>query len=344
MSSIEEEVKHLQIPLQELSNATSGFSKRNLIGTGGFGKVYQGNSVKHGDIAIKMLDPWQGQGDHEFKTEIALLSVYKHENIVSLLGFCHEDGKKMLVYKHESNGSLDKHLNNPDLTWIQRLHICLDAARGLQYLHGDVEPHRRILHRDVKSSNILLDEHWKAKISYFGLSRMSPANMECTFLISNACGTIGYIDPDYLNTGFLTQKSDVFSFGVVLFEVLCGRLTRVTKYKDKREFLINLVKIHWGRKTLDEIIYSELETQINKLSLLTFSTIAYQCLQSGNERPTMKKVVEQLQKALDYQLAPSGSWLDEGAHVAHLQGQTRYVLKLIYLSFPSCLNIQLKKL
>ncbi|KAF5793910.1 putative protein kinase RLK-Pelle-CrRLK1L-1 family transcription factor bHLH family [Helianthus annuus] len=301
MSSIED-VKHLQIPLQELSDATNAFSEANFLARGGFGMVYKGVSAKHGNIAIKILDPGLGQGDKEFRTEIALLSVYKHENIVSLLGFCDEDGKKILVYKYESNGSLDKHLERKDLTWIQRLQICLDAARGLQYLHDDVEPHRRILHRDVKSSNILLDENWKAKVSDFGLSKMGPTNTQSTYLVTRVCGTPGYIDPDYLNTGFLTQKSDVYSFGVVLFEVLCGRLSRVTKYNDKREYLINLVKIHRGRKTLDEIIDSNIRKQIKKASLVTFSSIAYQCLKSGNERPTMKKVVKQLQKALDEQL------------------------------------------
>ncbi|KAJ0717890.1 putative protein kinase RLK-Pelle-CrRLK1L-1 family [Helianthus annuus] len=126
---------------------------------------------------------------------------------------------------------------------------------------------------------------------------MGPANKQSTFLISNPCGTFGYIDPDYLNAGYLTQKSDVYSFGVVLFEVLCGRLTRVPKYKDKREFLVTLVKIHWGRNTLDKIIFSHL-SQINRGSLLTFTSIAYQCLMSPNERPRMTKVVEQLHKAL----------------------------------------------
>ncbi|MFS7959313.1 putative protein kinase RLK-Pelle-CrRLK1L-1 family [Helianthus anomalus] len=308
MSSTEE-VNHLQIPLQELSDATNAFSTENLVAKGGFGKVYKGVSVKHGNIAIKMLYLWEGpgkgQGDPEFKTEIALLSVYKHENIVSLLGYCDENGQKILVYKYEGNGSLDKHLKRKDLTWIQRLQICLDAARGLQYLHDDVGLLHRILHRDVKSSNILLDENWKAKISDFGLSKMGPANKQSTFLISNACGTFGYIDPDYVNTGYLTQKSDVYSFGVVLFEVLCGRLTRVPKYKDKREFLVTLVKIHWRRNTLDEIILSDLLHQINRGSLLTFTSIAYQCLMSPNERPTMKKVVEQLQKALENQLVSS---------------------------------------
>ncbi|KAL8258306.1 hypothetical protein R6Q59_030347 [Mikania micrantha] len=303
MSSIEA-VNDLQIPLQELSDATNEFSEANLVGKGAFGNVYKGETIKHGKIAIKMLDPRLGQGDHEFRTEIALLSLYKHENIVSLIGFCDEDGKKILVYRYEGNGSLDKHLINKDLTWIQRLQICLDAARGLQYLHDDVGADQRILHRDVKSANILLDENWKAKISDFGLCKVGPANKQATFLISSACGTFGYIDPDYLNTGYLTQRSDVYSFGVVLFEVMCGRPTIVSKHKDNRDFLTNLIKTHWRRKTLDDIIFSDLQKQIKKASMLTFTNIAYQCLMSGNERPTMKKVVEQLQKALNNQLPP----------------------------------------
>ncbi|KAJ0816545.1 putative protein kinase RLK-Pelle-CrRLK1L-1 family [Helianthus annuus] len=300
MSSIEE-MKHLQISLQELLDATNAFSEQNLIAKGGFGKVYKGKSVNHGNIAIKMLDPRLGQGEHEFKTEIALLSVYKHENIVSLLGFCDEDGKKILVYKYESNGSLDKHLNNPDLTWEQRLKICIDVAQGLRYLHDDVGSQHRILHRDVKSSNILLDENWKAKITDFGLSRVGPANMQSTFVLSNVCGTIGYIDPDYYHTGYLTQKSDVYSFGVVLFEVLCGRLTRLREYMDERQFLTLWIKIHWRRKTLDTIIYSYIREQINEASLVTFSSIAYRCLMCPNERPTMSQVVKQLENALHYQ-------------------------------------------
>ncbi|KAJ0724947.1 putative protein kinase RLK-Pelle-CrRLK1L-1 family [Helianthus annuus] len=303
MYSAIEEVKHLQIHLQDMLMATNGFAKENLVANGGFGKVYRGVSEKHGHIAVKRLDRGQGQGDHEFKTEIALLSKYEHENIVSLLGFCDEDGEKILVYRYENHGSLDKHLNNKDLTWIQRLQISLDAASGLKYLHDDVGPQHRIIHRDVKSSNILLDDYWKAKISDFGLSRAGPASTQSSFLISNACGTPGYIDPDYLITGYLTEKSDVYSFGVVLLEVLCGRHALVKSYKDDRQCLTILVQKHYMRQTLDKIIPSYLHKQINKDSLFTFSNIAYQCLKNGEERPTMKQVVDQLQDALSHQLS-----------------------------------------
>ncbi|KAF5777161.1 putative protein kinase RLK-Pelle-CrRLK1L-1 family [Helianthus annuus] len=303
MPSIED-VKHLQIPLREISLATNGFAKENFIGEGGFGPVYKGISKKHGSIAVKRLvyRQMRGQGDHQFKTEIALLSKYKHENIVSLRGFCDEEGEKILVYRYEINGSLDKHLNNENLTWIQRLWICLDAARGLQYLHDNVGSQLGIFHRDVKSPNILLDEGWKAKISDFGLSRARPANMQASFLISYPCGTEGYIDPDYNNNCYLTQKSDVYSFGVVLWEVLCGRLAYVPSYNDDRRSLAVWVEKHYARGMLDKIIPSYLHKQMNTDSLRMFSKIAYQCLKNREERPTMKEVVYQLQEAIDHQL------------------------------------------
>ncbi|KAJ0674314.1 putative protein kinase RLK-Pelle-CrRLK1L-1 family [Helianthus annuus] len=215
-------------------------------------------------------------------------------------------------YTHTYNkGSLDKHLNNKDLTWIQRIQICLDAARGLKYLHDDGGPHHGIIHRDVKSSNILLDENSNAKISDFGLSRVGPASTQSSFLISNACGTPGYIDPDYLITGYLTEKYDVYSFGVVLLEVLCGRHALVKSYKDERQFLTVLFQKHYIKGTLDKIIPSYLHNQINTDSLHTFSNIAYQCLKNRTERPTMQQVVEQLEKALHSQLVSCHS-LHEG--------------------------------
>ncbi|KAJ0724952.1 putative protein kinase RLK-Pelle-CrRLK1L-1 family [Helianthus annuus] len=172
-----------------------------------------------------------GQGDHQFKTEIALLSKYKHENIVSLLGFCDEEGEKILVYKFESNGSLDRHLNNKDLINLDTTTVDLPRC-------------------------CLWVKHWKAKISDFGLSKVRPANMQASFLFSKPGGTEGYIDPDYGNNGYLTQKSDVSSFGVVLWEVLCGRLTVDPSYNDERRCLTVLAKMHYRKKTLNLIIPS----------------------------------------------------------------------------------------
>ncbi|XP_076953405.1 putative serine/threonine-protein kinase PBL28 [Bidens hawaiensis] len=299
MPSIEDAM-HLQIPLMEVSLATNWFDDKNLIAKGGFGSVYKGVSKTHGHIAIKRWDHML-QGDHEFKTEIALLSKHKHENIVSLIGFCDEKDEKILVYKYESNASLDKHINNKDLSWNQRLRICLDVARGLNYLHYGVGCCEQILHRDVKSANILVDENWKAKISDFGLAKVSPTNMKSSYVISDVCGTRGYIAPEYCINGYLTPKCDVYSFGIVLWEVLCGRLAHV-EYNDEPLVLSILVGRHYISNTLCSIIPSYIHNHINTASLLIFSNIAYQCLKNVEERPTMRQVEEQLQKALDNQL------------------------------------------
>ncbi|XP_076942631.1 putative serine/threonine-protein kinase PBL28 [Bidens hawaiensis] len=299
MSSSTENVQYLQIPLQHILLATNQFADQNIIGRGGYGNVYKCISKKHGCMAIKRLVHWQSQGDHQFRTEIALLSKHKHENIVSLLGFCDEEGEMILVYRYESNGSLDKHLGNQHLTWIHRLLISLHVARGLNHLHDEVGRGERIYHRDVKSSNILLDESWNPKISDFGLSRVSSASTMSSFVITNPCGTLGYIDPDYRNKGYLTQKADVYSFGVVLWEVLCGRLAIV---KDEHVDLSLLAEKHHQKKTLDRIIPQYLHKQMNTDSLDKFSDIAYQCLKKIEERPTMKEVVEQLKEALHNQL------------------------------------------
>ncbi|XP_076953410.1 putative receptor-like protein kinase At5g38990 [Bidens hawaiensis] len=223
--SSHEDLKHLKIPLHEIIRATNNFSKDNIIAKGGFGIVYRGESEKLGKVAVKKLDRRHNQGDREFMMEIALLSAYKHENLVSLVGYCDQDEHKILVLKYEMNGSLDKHIPSKDLTWIQRLRICLDAANGLKYLHEGVGVQHRILHRDVKSYNLLLDETWKAKISDLGLSRLALANVPYSVIVfSTVCGTMGYIDPRYQADKTYTQKSDVYSFGVVLFEVLCSKL------------------------------------------------------------------------------------------------------------------------
>ncbi|PWA82584.1 jacalin-like lectin domain-containing protein [Artemisia annua] len=203
-------------------------------------------------VAVKQLDVTRGQGQHEFLMKISMLARYKHENLVSLVGFCDEDNEKIIVYEHE---------------WCGEGH--------------------RVLHRDIKSSNVLLNENWEAKISDFGLSIIGPTNQEFTFLVTNACGTHGYIDPLYATTDVLTKESDVYSFCVVLFEVLCGRLA----------------KPHYKEGKLDEIIAPNLLKQMKPYSLPTFSRIAYQCLKKDRkERPTMGLIVKELQNSLELQI------------------------------------------
>ncbi|KAL4577209.1 hypothetical protein LXL04_013314 [Taraxacum kok-saghyz] len=290
--------------LEAIKAATNNFAEENCIGRGGFGKVYKGELVHSKGrslVAFKRLDPRFGQGNPEFWKEISMLSLYKHENIVSLLGFCDESDEKILVYEYASRRSLDMYLNNKDLSWIQRLKICIGAARGLAFLHNPSGTQQRVLHRDIKSSNILLDENWNAKISDMGLSKFGPANQIYTFLVSNTVGTIGYIDPVYVETGLLTKESDVYSLGVVLFEVLCGRLC-ICNMDGNHQSLIGLVWRYYAQNKISEIIFESIKDEINRESLHMFTTIAYQCLKRDvEERPLMADVVKKLEKVLEHE-------------------------------------------
>lgn len=307
MMPVQKQFQHLKIPLEVILLATNNFGEDHRIGEGGFGKVYKAKlllSNEHTTVALKRLDRIRGQGDTEFWKEVMTLSLYKHENIVSLLGYCDESGEKILAYEYASNGSLDSHLNNNNLTWSQRLKICIGAARGLTHLHSDVGTQQRVLHRDVKSSNILLDEKWNAKITDFGLSKFGPANRHYSHLYSNPVGTLGYCDPLYAETGLLTKESDVYSFGVVLFEVLCGRVCMPNIHE--RQSLLTLVRESYKQKKLNEIIYGNIKDEINPNSLKAFVSIAYPCLSlEREERPLMDMIVRTLNTALSYQVSCS---------------------------------------
>ncbi|XP_023732301.1 probable serine/threonine-protein kinase PBL25 [Lactuca sativa] len=304
MSSIKE-FAHLKISLEAIKLATNNFGDSCYISEGGFGKVYKGELFHFGDqvmVAAKRLDSRFGQGTPEFWKEIMMLSRYRHENLVNLLGFCDEGGENILVYEYLPNQSLDKYLSSSNLSWIQRLNICIGAACGLEYLQNPDETTQRVLHRDIKSSNILLDKSWNAKISDFGLSKLGPANQEFTFVITHAVGTPGYCDPLYGDTGFLTKESDVYSFGVVLFEVLCGRLC-VANCDDNHRFLSKLAQSCYEEKKLQTVVLDCLQEQIYPDCLEMFSKIAYQCLHKDhNERPLVAEIVKQLKDALKCQV------------------------------------------
>ncbi|KAJ0440996.1 putative protein kinase RLK-Pelle-CrRLK1L-1 family [Helianthus annuus] len=292
--------QNLKIPLQEISSVTNGFAEANIIRKGGYGLVYRGQSEQHGMLAIKRLNR-VCIGDNEYGMEVTLLSKYKHENLASLIGFCEEDGEKILVYKYEANQSLDKFLRSKDLSWMRHLQICLSAARGLRYLHNETGSKHRLIHGDIKSSNILLDENWKAKISDFGLSKIALIDSANSVIFTGPNGTPGYVDPQILNGG-ITQKSDVYSFGVVLYEVLFGKLVAVPGYLGDSPFTVKMAKKHYLMETLHMMIDPDLRNEMTSDSLRTFSTITYQCLEECTEdRPTMSLVVEALEKALFYQ-------------------------------------------
>ncbi|KAH0919494.1 hypothetical protein HID58_027154 [Brassica napus] len=235
---------------QELVKATNGFSQENLLGEGGFGCVYKGVLPDGRVVAVKQLKIGGGQGDREFKAEVETLSRIHHRHLVSIVGHCISDDRRLLIYDYVSNNDLYFHLHASKevLDWATRVRIAAGAARGLAYLHEDCHP--RIIHRDIKSSNILLEDNFDARVSDFGLARLA---LDCnTHITTRVMGTFGYLAPEYASSGKLTEKSDVYSFGVVLLELITGRKPVDTSQPLGEESLVE-----WARPLISHAVETE---------------------------------------------------------------------------------------
>ncbi|QCE09876.1 receptor-like protein kinase THESEUS 1 [Vigna unguiculata] len=291
---------------QEVQHATSNFEECFLLGSGGFGKVYKGKLENGAEVAVKRANPESKQGLTEFQNEIRLLSKLQHPHIVSLIGYCHEGDEMVIVYEYMGNGSLSKWLYEPNetpLSWKQRLEICIGAARGLHHLHtATVEG---IIHRDVKSSNILLDGNFVAKVADFGISEKGPSSLDESHVVISVKGTFGYIDPEYFRSSLLTEKSDVYSFGVVLIEVISGR--------PALDHSLPTEKISLASWALDSELNGELHHEmidpnlVGKVSVSSLEKVwgvAKRCLaENGIKRPPMGFVLCCLEDALHLQLS-----------------------------------------
>ncbi|XP_022844623.1 putative receptor-like protein kinase At5g39000 [Olea europaea var. sylvestris] len=302
--------------LTEIQSATENFNDALVIGRGGFGKVYRGFISKAQKIvAIKRLKSNSRQGAREFWTEVETLSQLQHTNIISLIGYCNECQEMILLYEYVPSGTLADHLfglsgqsdYHSSLSWEQRLRICTGVGRGLDYLHTGTD--QGIIHRDIKASNILLDENLEAKISDFGLAKARKRNCVQSYVSTNVKGTYGYFDPDYFRTRRLRRKSDTYAFGVVLLEVLCERpaLDRRVE-EDKQRILAIWAQDCISKGEIDRLVAPSLRAQISPESLMTFLEVAKRCLHDEpNKRPTMAQVVVQLESALEQQESSKSS-------------------------------------
>ncbi|XP_058188477.1 leucine-rich repeat receptor protein kinase HPCA1-like isoform X3 [Rhododendron vialii] len=281
----------------ELKRYTNNFAEANCIGAGGYGKVYRGTLPDGQHVAIKRAQQGSMQGGLEFKTEIELLSRVHHKNVVGLMGFCFDEAEQMLVYEYIANGTLNESLSGKTgirLDWMRRLRIALGAARGLQYLHELANP--PIIHRDIKSNNILLDESLNAKVSDFGLSKSVPIS-EKTHISTQVKGTMGYMDPEYYMTQQLTEKSDVYSFGVVLLEIVTAR-----QPIEKGKHIVREVRQRMERDkvlySLDEILDPVILAPTPK-GLEKFVDLAMSCVEEeGARRPAMGAVVKEIENVM----------------------------------------------
>ncbi|KAL8103779.1 cold-responsive protein kinase 1-like isoform X1 [Apium graveolens] len=306
----------------ELRTATDNFHQRNKIGRGGFGTVYKGILINGIEVAVKTLSAESKQGVREFLTEIDIISNVRHPNLVQLIGCCVQGTNRILVYEFLVNKSLDTVLlahmatgskgKSTMLDWDKRSAICKDVARAIAYLHEEVVP--PIVHRDIKASNILLDKDFKPKIGDFGLAKLFPDNI--THISTRIVGTTGYLAPEYVLGGQLTKKADVYSFGVLMLEILSAKYSgKPTLGTGMQKLLLEWAWQLYEEGQLLEMVDPELEG-FPEEEVIRYIKIAFFCTQgTASRRPTMSQVVDMLSRNTrlnEKELLPPGFSQDTG--------------------------------
>ncbi|CAN1172149.1 Probable serine/threonine-protein kinase PBL23 [Linum perenne] len=283
---------------RELTVATQNFTYENMIGEGGFGRVYKGQ-IEDKDVAVKQLDRNGFQGNREFLVEVLMLSLLHHSNLVNLVGYCADGDQRILVYEYLPNGSLEDHLldlpeGKAALDWSSRMKVAAGAAKGLEYLHETADP--PVIYRDFKASNILLDAEFNAKLSDFGLAKLGPTG-DNTHVSTRVMGTYGYCAPEYALTGQLTSKSDVYSFGVVFLEIITGRRVIDNSRPPEEHNLVNwATPLLKDRNKFDLLADPLLGGNYPQKGLHQALAVAAMCLQEEAAiRPLMSDVVTALE-------------------------------------------------
>lgn len=346
------EVSHLGwghwFTLRDLQIATDSFAKQNVIGEGGYGVVYKGLLANGTMIAVKNLFNNLGQAEKEFRAEVEAIGHVRHKNLVRLLGFCVEGTHRMLVYEYVNHGNLEQWLHGGMrqqgfLTWEARMKVILGTAKALAYLHEAVEP--KVVHRDIKASNILIDNEFNGKLSDFGLAKL--LRSEKSHITTRVMGTFGYVAPEYANSGLLNEKSDIYSFGILLLETITGREPVDYGRPAPEVNLVDWLKMMIGSKRSEDVVDPNMEMKPSTRDLKRALLVALRCVDPDSEkRPRMGHVVRMLEadefpfredrrsranyarnKGLDGQGGVAQKIITEGSASRDVESQSRHILE-----------------
>ncbi|GJT88108.1 kinase-like domain, phloem protein 2-like protein [Tanacetum coccineum] len=301
MSLPSNQFAHLRVPLENVLSATNNFDENILSATNsGFANVYQGQLLWSGElieISARRFNKERNDREQLFWMEISMLSTLKHKNVASLVGFCDENDEKIIINRNETRGTLFQYISDPMLlTWVRRLEISVGIAHALSYIHYDEPRDFSVIHRTIECSRVLLNDKWEPKLYGFEHSmKIKASQRHHSFHTNRAQGVNGYGDPTYLETKRVSHKSDMYSFGIVLFELLCGRESIIDS--DANKYLAPLAITHYREKRLDEIIDWNLWKQMDSQSFNIFAETAYDCLnEERSQRPNIDEIVTRSRK------------------------------------------------